>query len=181
MAGVTLIELLTVITIVAILMTIGVPSYRYVTNSNRASAEVNALLGDMQYARSEAVKEGQWVTVCPSSNQTSCDVNSTTWQSGWIVFSDANGNAQVDSPPDAILRKQAAFASQDSFLADNSLSAVTFNREGFTYNFPVTATGYATITLHTQPTFSQWTRCLQVFLTGMMAAETTSDPQGNCT
>jgi type IV fimbrial biogenesis protein FimT len=50
-AGFTLIELIVVITIVSILMAVGVPSYRYVTNSNRMSAEVNGLLGDLQFAR----------------------------------------------------------------------------------------------------------------------------------
>src|ERR1700735_1178000 len=69
-AGITLLEVLTVITIVSILMAIGVPSYQYVTSSNRISGEVNSLLGDLQYARAEAIKEGQTVSVCSSSNST---------------------------------------------------------------------------------------------------------------
>ena len=67
-AGFTLVELVTVMTIVAVLMALGVPSYQYVTNANRISSEVNGLLGDMQYARSEAIKEGQTVTICSSAN-----------------------------------------------------------------------------------------------------------------
>ena len=67
-AGLTLIELLIVITLMAILMGIGVPSYRYVTTSNRMSTEVNSLLGDLQYARSEAAREGQFVAVCAAQS-----------------------------------------------------------------------------------------------------------------
>jgi type IV fimbrial biogenesis protein FimT len=179
--GMTMIELLTVVSIVGLLLGIGVPSFRYVTTSNRVSSEVNALLGDMQFARSEAVKEGQMVTVCPSTNQTQCDVNSTTWQTGWLVFRDINGNQQVATAATDILRRQSAFTSaQDTFVSDNGLSFASFNREGFATSFPVTAAGYVTITLHSTPSSSQWTRCLQIFFTGMMGTQRTTDPQGNC-
>jgi type IV fimbrial biogenesis protein FimT len=180
--GTTLIELLTVISIVGILFAIGVPSYRYVTASNRVSAEVNALLSDMQFARSEAQKEGQMVTVCPSAAQNQCDVNSTNWHNGWIVFSDINGNQQIANPPaNYLLRSQKAFVSaQDTFVSDNGLSFVSFNREGFATSFPVTAAGYVTLTLHSTPNNTQWTRCLQIFFSGMMGTERTNDSQGNC-
>ena len=180
--GMSMVELLTVVALVALLLGIGLPSFRYVTNSNRVSSEVNALLSDMQFARSEAIKEGQMVTVCPSTSQTQCDANSTTWQTGWIVFSDINGNQQVANPAaNYILRRQSAFTStQDTFISDNALSFASFNREGFATSFPVTAAGYVTITLHATPNSSQWTRCLQVFFTGMMNTERTTDPQGNC-
>lgn len=181
--GMSLVELMTVISIAGILLAIGVPSYKYITTSNRVSMEVNALLADLQYARSEAVKEGQMVTVCPSANQTACDANSTNWQSGWIVFSDVNGNQQVANPAATyILRRQTAFTSGlDTFVSDNGLNFVSFNREGFATAFPVTAAGYVTVTLHSTPANTVWTRCLQVFFTGMMRTERTNDPQGNCT
>ena len=57
LAGVTLVELLTVMSIVAVLLGIAIPSYRYVTTSNRMSGEVNGLLGDLQFARVEAIRE----------------------------------------------------------------------------------------------------------------------------
>lgn len=85
MRGFTLIEMLMTMAIAAILLTIGIPSFRYVTNSNRIAGELNGLLGDLQFARAEAIKEGRTVTVCVSSDGANC-ANSTTWQSGWIVF-----------------------------------------------------------------------------------------------
>jgi len=172
-------ELLVTMGIAATLMAIGVPSYRYVTYSNRATTEINSLLGDMQYARSEAVKEGQAVTMCPASTDYSACVASTSWQSGWIIFQDVNNNQTIASSAN-ILRVRQALNSQDSLVSDNTMQFVTFNREGFATNFPATTTGYVTFTLHTTPNRTQWTRCMQVFSAGMMNTERTTDPQGNC-
>src|SRR6516162_378578 len=84
-SGITLIELLVTMTVVVILLSIGVPSFRYVTNANRIAGEVNGLLGDLQFARAEAVKEGQTVTVCRSLTGKSCQ-DLISWEKGWIVF-----------------------------------------------------------------------------------------------
>jgi type IV fimbrial biogenesis protein FimT len=180
-------ELLVVMVVAAILLALGVPSYRYVTYSNRVSSEVNALLGDLQYARSEAIKEGQMVTVCPTTNGSStlptCS-GSTSWQTGWIVFSDIANNQTPTTG--SILRVSAAFTGtpQDAFISNDTLTFVSFNREGFATALPTSVTstpkGYATITLHTTPNNAQWTRCLQIFTSGMMGTEKTNDPQGNC-
>ena len=168
LSGFTLVEMLITVALVAILLTIGIPSFRYVTNSNRIAAEINGLLGDMQFARSEAVKEGQPVTVCVSAGGTACDgVNVNTWQNGWIVFSDANANAAVDAG-DVILRVQKPFSSTDTFVATNAVGAVTFNREGY-------ANGIAngtSIQLHDAASTHSWIRCLSVSLVGMMASQT---------
>jgi len=178
-SGFTLIEVLTVITIAALLMALGVPSYQYVTNANRISGEVNGLLGDMQYARSEAIKEGQTVTVCSSANSTSAAPTcsgSTAWQSGWIVFSDVNGTGAVDSASDTILRVQSAFPLGDTFDANNSMKFVTFNREGFALNLnnpPIT------VTLHAAVPNNGSTRCLQITIVGQLTTETAGT--GACT
>ncbi|MGH8276043.1 MAG: pilus assembly FimT family protein, partial [Steroidobacteraceae bacterium] len=79
--GFTLTELMVVLGIIAILLAIGIPSFRYVTNANRASAEINGLLGDLMYARSEAIREGTPVVVCTSADRQSCAI--ATWQGGW--------------------------------------------------------------------------------------------------
>lgn len=164
--GFTLIELLVTIAIIVILMAIADPSYRYITNSNRIAAEINGLLGDLQYARSEAIKRGQDVTVCESSDGTTCG-STTSWQSGWIVFADPNANQTVDTG-ETVLRVQKKFTSTDTFSASNTVSSITFNREGF-------AAGIANgtlITLHDQTNNSKWTRCLSVNLSGLAVTET---------
>jgi type IV fimbrial biogenesis protein FimT len=106
------------------------------------------------------------VTVCVSTNGTSC-TGPNTWQSGWIVFSDANGNAVVDAG-DVILRVQKPFTSTDTFVASNAVGAVTFNRDGY-------ANGIAAgtlVELHDKTNNHNWTRCLAINLVGMMASQT---------
>jgi type IV fimbrial biogenesis protein FimT len=166
-----------VVAIVAILLGIGVPSYRYITNSYRMSSEVNGLLGDLMFARSEAIKEGQFVTTCASADGATCS-GGTAWNTGWIVFSNGANAAQ---PAGGVLRVQQKFTgtTPDSFNADNGVSAVTYNREGFA----TTAAGFpnTTITLHDPSANPLWSRCLWISPQGMLTTETpASDPSGTC-
>ena len=162
-AGFTMVEMLMTIAIAAILLTIGIPSFRYVTNSNRIAGELNGLLGDLQFARAEAIKEGQTVTVCVSNDGAKC-ANSTAWQSGWIVFSDPTNVGVVD-PGETIWRVQSTFSSTDTFVGN--ISAVTFNRNGYAIGI---ANG-TQITLHDATDTSAWTRCLSIAVSGEMTSE----------
>jgi type IV fimbrial biogenesis protein FimT len=172
--GFTLMELLMTIAIAAIVATIGIPSFQYVTNSNRVAGEVNGLLADLQFARGEAIKEGQPVTVCMSKGGTTCDTTGNAWNSGWIVYSNPNGTGANTTIPAAgsILRIQNTFTSTDTFLAAPAFSAITYNREGYAIGV-----GNGTlISLHvasaTPAQTASWTRCLAVSMNGMTQTAT---------
>jgi type IV fimbrial biogenesis protein FimT len=165
-SGFTMIELVMVITIVGILAAIGTPTFKYVTASNRIANEVNGLLGDMQFARSQAVKEGQSVTVCTSTDGTSC-AGTNTWQGGWIVFLDSNGD-QTRQSSEVVLRYQPAFTGSDTFVATTSgFSSATFNRMGY---FPTGST-VIRVQLHDSTGNTAWTRCLAVNPIGSVLTE----------
>jgi type IV fimbrial biogenesis protein FimT len=166
-AGYTLIEMMMTIAVAAILMGIAIPSFRYITNANRIASELNGLLGDLQLARAEAIKEGRTVTVCQSTDGATCTA-STSWEGGWIVFSDPTNVGVVDAG-ETIIRKQKTFSGTDTFTASNGVSAITFNREGYAIGMP---TG-TLLTLHDSSSNSSWTRCLSINFSGQMTSEMT--------
>ena len=165
-SGFTLIELIMTITVAAILLAIGVPSFKYVTSANRASSEINALLGDMQFARGEAIKEGQTVTICAAANGAPPCLGTTTWQSGWIVFSDIAGTG-VYGGLDVLLKMQKTFSSTDVLNADNGITSVTFSREGFTSSLP----GPVIFILQTNPVDANYTRWLTATIVGALSTQ----------
>ncbi len=173
--GFSLLELIMTMSVAAILLTIAVPSFRYVTNSNRVASEVNGLLGDLEFARAEAIKEGVNVTVCASADQQTCS-SSTDWQTGWIVFADSNPPTHVVPVNTTPLRIQTKFSSSDTFEATNNLTWVTFNRNGYAQGVVPTTT---LIELQTNPVTNAWTRCLTISFTGVVATELQGT--GNCT
>jgi type IV fimbrial biogenesis protein FimT len=179
-AGFNLVELLVVISVASILMGLGVSSYRYVTNSSRVSGEINSLLGDMQVARSEAIKRGQPVTICPSGGGTTC-VPAGSWNGGWIVFTNWAGDGTVNAGApnyDQILRSQPAWTSTDAITTNNAgVGFVSFNRNGLALNMP--ATDFV-LTLNTNPVNATWQRCLDITTTGGMQTEHKGDVSGNC-
>jgi type IV fimbrial biogenesis protein FimT len=167
-SGFTLFELVIVMLIIGILAAIGVPSFKYITVSNRIATEINGLVGDLQYARSEAIKQGLPVTVCASTDGSSC-ANSATWTTGWIVFVDLNADKIVTNNVDAILRKQPALATGDNLVASsNVVTAIVFNREGYA---STGATSTIVIELQSTPVNAQWTRCLAVTAIGGLTVE----------
>jgi type IV fimbrial biogenesis protein FimT len=167
-SGFTLIEVLTVSTVIAILLAIGVPSFKFVTTANRASAEINGLLGDMQFARAEAIREGQWVTICASADQISCAGGvATNWNIGWMVFSDVNNSGIFVAGTDTYLKKQKTFSGSDTLLADQGINTVTFSRDGFAMSLPLPVT----FTLHDAGGNSNFTRCLSLTIVGALSTQ----------
>ena len=82
--GVTMIELMIAVIVLAILMAIAVPSFRNASLGSRLSAGANDLLASVQLARSEAIKRNQTITVCASSDGVACAA-AGGWEQGWII------------------------------------------------------------------------------------------------
>jgi type IV fimbrial biogenesis protein FimT len=83
------------------------------------------LASDFRYARSEAIKRTNRVTICASSNGTSCTGAGALWKNGWLVFVDENGNGTVDAG-DVVLRVQDALLGITSIAALDGSSAFKF-------------------------------------------------------
>jgi len=169
MTGVTLLELMVVIAIGGILMAIATTSYKSITLSSRVSSEINGLLGDMQYARSEAINRGQNVVICVApATGNDCVAGSFNWDQGWIVFVDATGAKSTGGNAALILRRQVAFSTNSAggtgdTLTDGLTNNVSFDREGLALGLlnTMNGAGGAVIPLHTAPVVDATkTRCL---------------------
>lgn len=118
--GFTLIELLVVATIFGVLVTLAVPGFIAFVTSTRLTAQINDLVADISYARSEAATRGAAVTICPSTTGTACASASAGWKVGRILFVDVNTNGKVDTA-ETILRFTPAL-STDASLAITGFS-----------------------------------------------------------
>ena len=85
-------ELLMAIAVLAILISLAVPSFSRFVQDNRLAGQANEMVSALQFARSEALKRVTWVELCASNDQSSC---SGTVGDGWIVRANP---ASLDDP-----------------------------------------------------------------------------------
>jgi len=95
--GTTLPELLISLAVVSTL-TVGAGNMmaRFI-QENRMAAEVNNFVSILHLARSEAVKHGGRVVVCPSGDGNNCG-NSQDWNTGWLLFRSNDRERDTDEP-----------------------------------------------------------------------------------
>lgn len=122
--GFTLYELLITVLVIGVMLTIGVPNMREFTANSRITATANDLHSAFLLGRTEAARAKEEVTVCASADGATC--GSTSFDDGWIVFVDVDGDATVDAG-DAVLRQFPAInASIDITALDSSNTATDF-------------------------------------------------------
>lgn len=151
--GFTLIELMITIVLAAVVLTLGVPSYRALSLENRMVSELNELTADLALARSEAIKRGASVTVCRRdvngdgtddvmNNGDQCAATAgpdVPWDSGWIVFTDTNQNSRLDTADaDTVLRVRGDLS--DSSSLEFGRDRIRYDARGFSAGFNGTFT-----------------------------------------
>ena len=94
--GFTLLELIVTLAVVAIVLTMGIPSFQALIRDNRLIALTNEFIGAMHLTRSEAIKRNHRVTLCKSADGMRCAIDGG-YEQGWIVFDDPNNNVDVDT------------------------------------------------------------------------------------
>lgn len=94
--GFSLIELLTAVTILAILLSLGLPSFLDSMRSNRVATGANDVMVAIMLARSEALKNNRNATVCATDNPAvAVPTCGTNWNAGWFVWVDRDRNGSV--------------------------------------------------------------------------------------
>jgi type IV fimbrial biogenesis protein FimT len=109
--GLTLLELLIGVAMLAILLALAAPEFGSWIRSYRLALQSSDLTASLAYARSEAVKRGTRVAMCksaaPTASAPACST-SGSWAAGWLVYVDnvhvAGNNPGVIDGADAVLR-----------------------------------------------------------------------------
>lgn len=102
LCGLSMVELLIVMVIVAIIAAIAVPNGRSMLANRLIATTANALLTSSEQARATAVSRGMVVYLCPSPDGERCG-SASSWNSGWITWADVNDNNVLDNNVDEIL------------------------------------------------------------------------------
>lgn len=109
--GLSLPELLTTIAVLGITTTAAVPAMNRMVADHRAATQVNALVGAMALARSEAVSTASRVAVCPyADNGAALPAERYTcrdagdWSGGWMVYRELGDEAGVPTGEREIVR-----------------------------------------------------------------------------
>lgn len=125
MAGFTLLELMITVAVAAVLMMVAIPAYQGMIQRNTMTSVLNDLVGDINYARSEAITRGAPVVVCPSINESDC-APAGDWRLGWIV------RAPNDRSGDNLLRVHGKIALPSVEIKKNTIGdKISFGGSGF--------------------------------------------------
>ncbi len=122
MSGFTLIEALVTMTVVAVLVSAAVPSFKTSIQNGRLVTQANDLLGALLYARSQAVASTGNVVVCTTTDNSSCS-SAGNWANGWLVATTDSSGAIV-----TVLRVQTALAGNNTLTNDASVKKITFTK-----------------------------------------------------
>lgn len=90
----TLVEFIISIAVLAILVTLGVPSYHNFKAKQELNQITTLIQSLNQAAKSNAIIYHSNIIICSSSDSKQCTDNQ--WHTGIIMFSDRNNNQQVD-------------------------------------------------------------------------------------
>jgi type IV fimbrial biogenesis protein FimT len=122
------------VAVLAILLGIGVPSFNEMIRQNRLAAQTNDFLAAAALARSEAVKRGKLISMCPTAAQAAgADACSgdDTWSNGWLVFVDENTTGIIDGT-DAVIQRWPASTLQRINITNPNTLFISYRGDGAT-------------------------------------------------
>jgi type IV fimbrial biogenesis protein FimT len=125
--GFSLVEVLVVVGLLAIVLSLAVPSFQGLMSKSRLSLSSDQLYTALVLARSEAVKSNRRVTVCGRTTTNDCGV--AAWMNGSIVFVDHVTKGVIDDTTE-IVKVFYSDAADILLSTENINNSVSFNPDG---------------------------------------------------
>lgn len=138
--GFTLVEMLVVVTIIAILAGIAMPSFQGLIRSQRVKNASFELFASLMVARSEAIKRNDDVTITPVSS---------SWQAGW----------QITTSGGSVLKNHSPLV---NVSVSGAPATLIYRRTG-----RLSAATSPSIQIDVNPTDSEYIRCITIELSGL--------------
>jgi type IV fimbrial biogenesis protein FimT len=123
-AGISLLELMVTVSVLAILIGLAAPSFSGMWLDAQRTTAVNGFIHSVFLARSTAVTQGRTVTICRTTDGQNCSRRVGGWQTGWMVFV----NSDDDQPP-------ARDADETILTVFNAWPGGTISSNRATYSF----------------------------------------------
>jgi type IV fimbrial biogenesis protein FimT len=129
--GFTLYELLITVLIVGVVLTLGIPNMTAFTRNSRITTTANDLHAAFLVARSEAARAKTNITICASDNSMTAAADCQgSWEDGFIVFIDTNGDRTRGGIGENVLRAHPAIAEGVSLAVANDATFFTYTSTG---------------------------------------------------
>ncbi len=130
-AGVTLVELMVALLVLAIGLVIAGPGFTTLGGSSKLEAQSREIQNALVFARSEAIRLNRNVLFCHSSNRLVCSTPPSTGWKGWLVIPAA---AAIGSETGPVLRANL-FSDETVVVASGTTLAssqhvIRFNSQG---------------------------------------------------
>ena len=138
-SGFSLVELLTVIAVVAILAAVAIPSFNEVISNQRIKNASFELFSSLIVARSEAVKRNRDVTITAATGG---------WEEGWQITA---GNTVLKS-----------HSGLNNIVVSGAPTSLVFRRTG-----RLTATAKPSFQFDVDPANEDFVRCISIELSGL--------------
>jgi type IV fimbrial biogenesis protein FimT len=130
--GFSLIEALATLAIVAIALSVGIPSFQGYIQNNRQTTAINDLATALQLARNTAITRRVQVTLCKSSDGATCRTGSGSgdWSQGWMIFTNPNDDSTLDAGEE-LLRVHGALPGTSTFIGNTRVvNRISFSAQG---------------------------------------------------
>lgn len=127
--GFTLVELVVTVALVAVLANLALPDFSETLRQWRRDSATRALSSDLQLARTESIKSSRRITMCPSTNGTSCSATNE-WRNGWILFVDDGVTDLAYDAGERVLKVVGAQAGIASLLSSGGVQTLQFLPNG---------------------------------------------------